>query len=154
MFHFPGCPPMRLFYSSHGDGALPPPGFPIRISMDLCPFAAPHGFSQLTTSFFGNQCHWHPPCALVRLISSLHPLTISVEHLSFKIQYHLSMKLLISSAFALLTFLTSFLCSFQGALYELPSLFVRIPPASEGRSLNTIQLARKYLYQSALSDSS
>ena len=29
-------------------------GFPIQRSMDLCLFAAPHGFSQLITSFFGS----------------------------------------------------------------------------------------------------
>ena len=39
-----------------GDGALPPPGFPIRISMDQCLLAAPHGFSQLATPFFGFWC--------------------------------------------------------------------------------------------------
>ena len=45
-------------------------GFPIRISRDLCLLAAPPCFSQLATSFFGAWCHWHPPCALVRLITS------------------------------------------------------------------------------------
>ncbi len=42
--------------SACGDGALPPPGFPIRTSADLCLFAAPRGFSQLTASFFGVWC--------------------------------------------------------------------------------------------------
>ena len=32
------------------------PGFPIRKSADLCLFAAPHGLSQLITSFFGSWC--------------------------------------------------------------------------------------------------
>ena len=32
------------------------PGFPIRTSMDQCLLTAPHGFSQLTTSFFGSWC--------------------------------------------------------------------------------------------------
>ena len=30
-------------------------GFPIRRSMDQSPFAAPHGFSQRTTSFIASQ---------------------------------------------------------------------------------------------------
>ena len=42
-------------YSAMGDGALPPPGFPIRTSPDLRQLAAPRGFSQLTTSFIGSQ---------------------------------------------------------------------------------------------------
>ena len=66
----PRVPSCETMDSSHGDGALPPPGFPIRISPDLRPLTAPRGFSQLATSFVGNQCHWHPPCALVRLICS------------------------------------------------------------------------------------
>ena len=32
------------------------PGSPIQISTDQCLFAAPRGFSQLITSFFGSQC--------------------------------------------------------------------------------------------------
>ena len=32
------------------------PGFPIRTSMDQCLLTAPHGFSQLITSFIGSQC--------------------------------------------------------------------------------------------------
>ena len=43
------------------DGALPPPGFPIRISADHSSFATPRSFSQLTTSFFGSWCQGiHP----------------------------------------------------------------------------------------------
>ena len=52
----PRVPSYETMDSSHGDRALPRPGSPIRISMDQCPFAAPHGFSQLIASFFGNQC--------------------------------------------------------------------------------------------------
>ena len=48
--------PRYTMYSCNGDGALPPPGFPIRTSMDQCVLTAPHGFSQLTTSFFGSWC--------------------------------------------------------------------------------------------------
>ncbi len=66
-FSSPGS--LRItMYSSYGDGVLPPPGFPIRTSADLCLFAAPRGFSQLTTSFFG---WWRPgilPALLLRLV--------------------------------------------------------------------------------------
>ena len=55
--------------SSRGDWALPQPGFPIQKSRDQSSLAAPPGLSQLATSFVGARCHWHPPCALVRLIS-------------------------------------------------------------------------------------
>ena len=41
------------------------PGFPIRISMDLCLLTAPHGFSQLTTSFFGSWCQGILPVLLL-----------------------------------------------------------------------------------------
>ena len=56
--------PRITMYSSYGDCALPQPGFPIQISTDQSLLAAPRGFSQLATSFFGAWCHWHPPCAL------------------------------------------------------------------------------------------
>ena len=52
----PRVPPVETIDSSHGDQALPWPGSPIRISMDQCLLAAPHGFSQLIASFIGNQC--------------------------------------------------------------------------------------------------
>ena len=52
----PRVPSYETMDSSHGDRALPRPGSPIRISMDQCLFAAPHGFSQLIASFVGNQC--------------------------------------------------------------------------------------------------
>ena len=52
----PRVPSYETIDSSHGDQALPWPGSPIRISMDQCLLAAPHGFSQLIASFFGNQC--------------------------------------------------------------------------------------------------
>ena len=64
----PRVPSSGTMYSFQGDGALPPPGFPIRISWDLCSLAAPPGFSQLATSFVGNQCLGHPPYALISLI--------------------------------------------------------------------------------------
>ena len=52
----PRVPSCETMDSSHGDWALPQPGSPIRISMAQRSLAAPHGFSQLVTSFFGNQC--------------------------------------------------------------------------------------------------
>ena len=41
------------------------PGFPIRISMDQCLLTAPHGFSQLTASFFGSWCQGIHPVLLL-----------------------------------------------------------------------------------------
>ena len=52
----PRVPSGKTMDSSYGDCALPQPGSPIRISMDQCLLATPHGFSQLIASFFGNQC--------------------------------------------------------------------------------------------------
>ena len=46
--------PHTPIYSVHDTYGSPYVGFPIRTSMDLRSFAAPHGFSQLTTSFFGS----------------------------------------------------------------------------------------------------
>ena len=53
----PRVPSSWTMDSSMGDGSLPPPGFPIRTSTDQSLFAAPRGFSQLTTSFVGS---WRP----------------------------------------------------------------------------------------------
>ena len=41
------------------------PGFPIRISMDQSLLTAPHGFSQLTTSFVGSWCQGIHPALLL-----------------------------------------------------------------------------------------
>ena len=41
------------------------PGFPIRTSMDQCLLTAPHGFSQLTTSFIGSWCQGILPVLLL-----------------------------------------------------------------------------------------
>ena len=41
------------------------PGFPIRISMDQGLLTAPHGFSQLTASFFGSWCQGIHPVLLL-----------------------------------------------------------------------------------------
>ena len=53
----PRVPSYETMDSSHGDRALPRPGSPIRISAAQRLLAAPRGFSQLVTSFVGNQCH-------------------------------------------------------------------------------------------------
>ena len=50
----PRVPSSWTMNSSMGDGALPPPGFPIRRPTIQCLLAAPRGFSQLTASFFGS----------------------------------------------------------------------------------------------------
>ena len=47
------------------DGTLLPPGSPIQTSTDHSLLAAPRGFSQLATSFFGVQCHGIHPAPLV-----------------------------------------------------------------------------------------
>ena len=60
----PRVPSNETMDSSHGDWALPQPGSPIRISVDQCLLAAPHGFSQLIASFVGNQCHGIHPMLL------------------------------------------------------------------------------------------
>ena len=60
----PRVPSSWTMDSSMGDGALPPPGFPIRISPDHSLFAAPRSFSQLIASFIGNQCHGIHPALL------------------------------------------------------------------------------------------
>ena len=60
----PRVPSCQTIDSSDGDRALPRPGSPIRISLDHCLFAAPHSFSQLITSFIGNQCPGIHPALL------------------------------------------------------------------------------------------
>ena len=61
----PRVPSCKTMDSSYGDGTLLPPGFPIRISTVLCLLAAPRGFSQLATSFFGVWCLGSHPALLL-----------------------------------------------------------------------------------------
>ena len=68
MFQFPGCPPMALFCSDHGDGALPPPGFPIRISMDQSPACGSPWLNAACHVLRRQSVPWHSPCALICLI--------------------------------------------------------------------------------------
>ena len=68
MFQFPGCPPMTLFCSGHGDGALPPPGFPIRISMDQSPACGSPWLNAACHVLLRQSVPWHSPCALICLI--------------------------------------------------------------------------------------
>jgi hypothetical protein len=53
---FPRVPSSYPMCSGRGDTALPVPGFPIRRSVLQSPLAAPHGLSQLATSFIGFRC--------------------------------------------------------------------------------------------------
>ena len=62
-FSSPGSP-RRAIYSPHDDRASPRPGCPIRIPMDLRSLAAPHGFSQLATSFLAVLCPGIHPAPL------------------------------------------------------------------------------------------
>ena len=50
-FTSPGIACPSLFHSGRDDGALPPPGYPIRKSPDQSVFATPRSLSQLITSF-------------------------------------------------------------------------------------------------------
>src|SRR3546814_11279812 len=53
----------------YSDGDDPKgPGFPIRISTDQSSFAAPHGFSQRTTSFIAPRCQGIHQTPLRRLL--------------------------------------------------------------------------------------
>ena len=61
----PRVPPAQTMDSSASDGTLLPPGSPIQTSTDQSLLAAPRGFSQLTTSFFGVQCHGIHPAPFV-----------------------------------------------------------------------------------------
>ena len=58
-------PLTHLFDSVRHDGSLHPPDCSIQTSTDQCLFAAPRGFSQLITSFFGSQCQGIRPVPFV-----------------------------------------------------------------------------------------
>ena len=62
-FSSPGAPRMTMD-SSYDDRCSHLPSSLIRISADQCLLAAPHSFSQLTTSFIGNQCQGILPVLL------------------------------------------------------------------------------------------
>ena len=78
MFQFPGCPPMTLFCSGHGDGALPPPGFPIRISMDQSPACGSPWLNAACHVLLRQSVPWHSPCALICLIFCI-PSAVSLS---------------------------------------------------------------------------
>ena len=61
----PRVPSCKTMDSFTDDGTLLPPGFPIQTSTDQSLLAAPRGFSQLTTSFFGVQCHGIHPAPFI-----------------------------------------------------------------------------------------
>ena len=58
-------PLTHLFDSVRHDGSLHPPDCSIQTSTDQGLFAAPRGFSQLITSFFGSQCQGIRPVPFV-----------------------------------------------------------------------------------------
>ncbi|KAF1854556.1 hypothetical protein Lal_00008066 [Lupinus albus] len=88
-FSSPGA---LLILLGMGDGALPPPGSPIRIFMDHCLLAAPHDFSELTPSFFG---FWRLGIHLFKEQSGLPSLASSPVSFNLKevIQPHLPIRL-------------------------------------------------------------
>ena len=126
MFHFPGCPPLILFGSDKGDGGSPPPGFPIRKSMDQCLLSAPHGFSQIAASFFGSWCQGILPVLLfagsLKLrLSSIRPAASLLSSALCQWQclvehFYVSIATAKVSKLLLLLSLLFPLCSFQGAL--------------------------------------
>ena len=63
-FSSPGSPPYTID-SCKVNSALPLLSSLIRISTDQCSFAAPRGFSQLVTSFFGAWCQGILPMPLL-----------------------------------------------------------------------------------------
>src|SRR5204863_8810697 len=68
--------PKRPLLDEHFRTPLSKLGFPIRISADQSSFAAPRGFSQLSTSFIASQrqgIHQMPLFHLIALIINAHP---------------------------------------------------------------------------------
>ena len=78
MFQFPG-----LALSEESDGALPPPGFPIRTPVGHSLRAALHRFSQLATSFLACPRLGIPRVLLPRLAMPL-SATLQLPHDSKK----------------------------------------------------------------------
>ena len=65
MFQFTPSSGITLWIHVMSHENLPHAGFPIRKSVDQCIFAAPHGLSQLVTSFVGDWCQGIHPALLV-----------------------------------------------------------------------------------------
>ena len=61
----PRVPSTQTMDSSYGDWVLPQPGSPIRISAAQCLLPAPRSFSQVVTSFVGDQCQGIHPVLLL-----------------------------------------------------------------------------------------
>ena len=137
MFQFPGCPPMRLFDSSHGDGTLLPPGFPIRISADQTLACSSPQLIAACYVLLRQSVPWHPPCALISLIYFLASLCFRRESLLIHIP---------STSLRLVCFWFSLsLCSFQGAknalLKELVGRSGLEPPTSRLSGVCSNQLS-------------
>ena len=99
----------------------------IRKSADQCLFATPRSLSQLTTSFFGSQCHGIRPAPFVAcpcVIFGSPPLQLLIRICS--LNYPTEKLSLMNHFLSLLVFLTSisqlFLCNFQCSLQ--PKLLV------------------------------
>ncbi len=65
MFQFTPSSGITLWIHVMSHEYLPHAGFPIQKSVDQCIFAAPHGLSQLVTSFIGDWCQGIHPALLV-----------------------------------------------------------------------------------------
>ena len=65
MFQFTPSSGITLWIHVMSHENLTHAGFPIQKSVDQCIFAAPHGLSQLVTSFFGDWCQGIHPALLV-----------------------------------------------------------------------------------------
>ena len=95
-FSSPGSPHPTILFTGcsmilhHG-------GFPIRISTDLCLFAAPRSFSQLVTSFFGSWCQGIPLVLFLAWTSF-----VSLRYLA--VLYFLLLELLCNHILQLLSF--------------------------------------------------
>ena len=119
MFQFPGFPPLELCIHSRVTG-LQPAGFPhsdIKGSMPACGspllFAACHVLLRRLVP-------WHPPCALLRLITSILRLVTFTSGYSLTFSLQLVFQDFLSRL--------SSLCSCQGAwvISHPPSPFFRL----------------------------
>ena len=132
MFQFPGFPPLELCIYSRVTG-LQPAGFPhsdIKGSMPACGspllFAACHVLLRRLVP-------WHPPCALLRLITSILRLVTFTSGYSLTFSLQLVFQDFLSRL--------SSLCSCQGAwVISHPMFHVLLP------SFSLLPVLRLFLY--------
>ena len=111
MFQFTGSRPSCPIYSGKGDSGLPLPGFPIRISTDLCSLATPRSISLLAASFFASWYQGIHRTPFVSWPTYKFLLIFLARELSSKfLKLKLSLLFRVSSELFLLL---SSLCSFQ-----------------------------------------